>query len=51
MRGAFRHDRFSTGEEIAHAITHGVGMLLAIACLVVLVVLAAQNGSSRLVVI
>jgi hemolysin III len=50
MRGAFRHDRFSTGEEIAHAITHGLGTLLSIACLVVLVALAAQQGSARLVV-
>jgi hemolysin III len=50
MRGAFRHDRFSTGEEIAHAITHGLGALLSIACLVVLIVIAADRGSARLVV-
>lgn len=35
----------STGEEIANAITHGVGALLAIAALVILVVLAAVNGT------
>ncbi len=50
MRGAFQHDRFSTGEEVAHAITHGLGGLLSVACLVVMVVLAAQRGSARLVV-
>ena len=50
MRGAFRHDRFSRGEEIAHAITHGLGTLGSAACLVVMVVLAAQRGSARLVV-
>ena len=50
MRGAFRHQGFSRGEEIAHAITHGLGTLLSIACLVVLVVLAAQKDSASLVV-
>jgi hemolysin III len=50
MRGAFLHDRFSRGEEIAHAITHGVGTLLSIACLVTLIVLAVQKDSARLVV-
>ena len=35
----------STGEEIANAITHGIGALLAIAALVVLVVLAAMRGT------
>ncbi len=50
MRGAFQHQRFSTGEEIAHAITHGVGTLGSVAFLVVMVVLAAQRGPARLVV-
>ena len=50
MRGAFRHDRFSRGEEIAHAVTHGLGTLGSAACLVVMVALAAQRGSARLVV-
>jgi hemolysin III len=36
---------YSTGEEIANAITHGIGALLAIAALVVLIVLAAINGN------
>lgn len=50
MRGAFCHDGFSRGEEIAHAITHGLGTLLSISCLVVLIVLAAQRGSAQMVV-
>ena len=50
MRGGFRHDRFSTGEEIAHAVTHGLGSLLSMAYLVVVVYLAAQRGTPRLVV-
>jgi hemolysin III len=37
--------QMSTGEEIANAITHGIGALLAIAALVVLVVLAAMQGT------
>jgi hemolysin III len=35
----------STGEEIANAITHGIGAALAIAALVILIVLAAINGT------
>ncbi|MFN5431410.1 MAG: PAQR family membrane homeostasis protein TrhA [Cyclobacteriaceae bacterium] len=35
----------STGEEIANAITHGIGALLAVAALVVLIVMAAIHGS------
>lgn len=35
----------SVGEEVANAITHGVGALLAIAALVVLVVLSAMKGT------
>jgi len=35
---------YSTGEEIANAITHGIGAVLAIAALVVLVVFAAIDG-------
>ncbi len=50
MRGSFAHVGFSRGEEIAHAITHGLGVLCSIAGLVVLVVLAAQRGDARLVV-
>ena len=35
----------STKEEIANAITHGIGALLAVAALVILVVLAASHGT------
>lgn len=37
--------KYSTGEEIANAITHGIGALLAIAALVILVVIAAMRGT------
>lgn len=35
---------YSTGEEIAHAVTHGIGCLLAVAGLVILVSRAAAAG-------
>ena len=38
--------KFSKGEEIANAITHGVGALLAIAGLVLLIVFSALEGSA-----
>jgi len=42
----YMHNRtVSTGEEIANAITHGIGALLAVAALVVLIVMAAIHGS------
>lgn len=50
MRGAFAHRGFSQGEEIAHAITHGVGVLGSMAALVLMVVKAVQNGSAQLIV-
>jgi hemolysin III len=50
MRGAFAHEDFPRGEEIAHAITHGLGVLGSVALLVVMVVLAADRGGARLVV-
>ena len=50
MRRLFDHAPFSTGEEIAHAITHGVGALASVALLVVMVVFAAATGSPLLVV-
>ena len=37
--------RPSTGEEIANAITHGVGAVMAIAALVVLIVISAMKGT------
>lgn len=50
MRGTFAHQGFSRGEEISHAITHGIGALASIAGLVILIVLAATRGDARLVV-
>ena len=38
---------YSLGEEIAHSLTHGAGLLLGIAALVLLVVAAVQSGSAR----
>ena len=37
-------NRYSSGEEIANSITHGIGILLAIAALCILTVLAARYG-------
>jgi hemolysin III len=37
---------FSMKEEIANAITHGIGALLAVAALVVLIVIASINGTA-----
>lgn len=37
--------RFSFGEEIANAVTHGIGMLLSIAGLVLLIVSASLHGT------
>lgn len=39
-------ERFSVGEEVANSLTHGTGLLLGIAALVVLVVHAAQRGTA-----
>ncbi len=50
MRGSFAEQGFSRGEEIAHAITHGIGALASIVALVVMIVLAAQRGDARLIV-
>ena len=50
IKGTFAHQGFSRGEEIAHAITHGVGAFGSIAGTVFLIVAAATRGDSRLVV-
>jgi hemolysin III len=39
-----------TAEELANAITHGVGLILSLAGFVVLLVLAAMHGGPRLIV-
>lgn len=41
---------YPLGEEIANSVTHGLGVALAVAALVVLVVLAARHGTARHVV-
>lgn len=41
---------YTTGEEIANAVTHGIGAALAIAALVILIVFAARTGSAWYVV-
>ena len=43
-------NRFTRGEEIANAILHGIGLGLAIAALIVLVVLASIYGSALYIV-
>jgi hemolysin III len=50
VRGAFSHQRFSVGEEIAHAITPGLGALGSVVGLVLLIVLAVREGSVTLLV-
>lgn len=42
--------RYSLGEEIGNAVSHGVGTLLSIAALVLLIVFAAQHGGGIRVV-
>jgi hemolysin III len=37
---------FSKGEEIANAVTHGIGALLGIAGMVLLIVFSALDGSA-----
>lgn len=39
-------ERFSVGEEVANSLTHGLGLVLGVAALVVLVVHAAQRGTA-----
>ena len=45
MKGEYAQDRFPRGEEIAHAITHGIGALGSVAFLVIAVVLASLRGT------
>lgn len=42
---ALSEKNYTVGEEIAHAITHGLGLLLSVAACSVLVILAAQRGT------
>ena len=50
MVRAYPDETFSAGEELANSLTHGIGLLLGIAALVLLVVVAAQRGSAVAVV-
>ncbi len=50
MDATARQRQYSVGEEIAHAITHGLGLVLSIAALVTLVVMASLHGDVRHVV-
>lgn len=43
-------EEFTVAEEVAHSLTHGAGLLLGIAALVLMVVFSAQRGSARHVV-
>jgi hemolysin III len=45
-----RLNRSNPGEEIANSITHGIGIVLAIAALVVLTVFAGIYGNARHIV-
>jgi hemolysin III len=38
--------RYSLGEEIAHSVTHGIGVILSIAALVILVTFASLRGDA-----
>ena len=46
MSGESVARRYSVAEEVAHAITHGVGLLLSIAALAILVVFASLRGNA-----
>ena len=51
MRGSFAEKGFSQGEEIAHAITHGIGALASIVALVVMIVQAVQRGGDAKLIV
>jgi hemolysin III len=46
MRSEITGSRYTLGEEIAHAVSHGIGVLLSIAGLAVLVAFATRNGNA-----
>jgi len=50
MTDADTKPRYSRGEEIANSLTHGIGMLLSAAGLVLMAVFSAQRGDARQVV-
>lgn len=50
MRGRLQHEDYSIGEEISHAISHGIGALLSMAGLVIMVVQAARHAGAQAIV-
>jgi len=46
VRSTSTRDSYSAGEELAHALTHGIGAVLSVAALVVLVVYSALYGDA-----
>lgn len=48
-RGSFAHEGFTRGEEIAHAVTHGLGAAGSLVGLVLLVLRAVPTGNARLI--
>jgi hemolysin III len=50
MIGESPDESFTAPEELAHSLTHGAGLLLGIAALILMVVFAAQKGSATHVV-
>jgi len=46
MDGRDPDETYSAAEELAHSLTHGLGLLLGIVALVLLVVFAAQRGTA-----
>ena len=46
MAPAIELPRYSAGEELAHSVSHGIGILLSIAALAILVAHAALRGSA-----
>ncbi|MEW8500575.1 MAG: hemolysin III family protein, partial [Candidatus Thiodiazotropha taylori] len=44
MQTEITGSRYTLGEEIAHAVTHGIGVLLSVAGLAILVTYAALYG-------
>lgn len=45
-----RDDPYSLGEEISHAVTHGIGAALSVAALVALLILALERGTTTAIV-
>jgi len=46
MADTGRDEKFSAGEELAHSLTHGFGLIIAITALVLMTVFAARRGTA-----